>query len=64
MMLMIEIRTTPPTAIPTMASMPSLVYEETVLSGEDGVVVVEELWVALGGSLTGVDRVLVRLDGV
>jgi hypothetical protein len=64
MMLMIEIRTTPPTAIPTMASMPSLVYEETVLSGEDGVVVVEELWVALGGSLTRVDWALVKLDGV
>jgi hypothetical protein len=64
MMPMIAIRTAPPTAIPMMASFPSLAYEETVLSVEDEVVVVEELWVALGGSLTGVDQALVRLDGV
>ena len=64
MMPMIAIRTTPPTAIPMTASMPSLVDEEIALSGEDGVVVVEELWVALGGSPTGVDLALVRLDGV
>ena len=58
MMPMIAIRTAPPTAIPAMASVPSLVAEETTLSGEDGVVVVEELWVALG------DWASVWLDGV
>ena len=64
MMPAIAIRTTPPTAIPMMASMPSLVDEETALSSEDEVAVVEELWVALGGSLTRVDWALVKLDGV
>jgi hypothetical protein len=51
MVLMIATRTTPPAAIPMTASLPSLVDEETALSGEDGVVVVkeEELLEAVAG---------------
>jgi hypothetical protein len=65
MMPMVAMTTTPPTAMPTMVPVPSLVDEEEALGDGDGVGIVEELWVALAGldwALAVLDWALAVLD--